>query len=67
MINITVEGNIETLDIDYCDKLEITEDWGLLYCDKKGKIETIKIANRQQANLQCERTILLSMVRRAEK
>lgn len=34
--------------------------------NEKGKIETIKIANRQQANLQCERTILLSLVRRAK-
>lgn len=45
---------------------EVPEDWGLLYCNEKGKIETIKLANRQQANLQCERTILLSLVRRAK-
>ena len=51
---------------DFIKVEEMPEHWGLLYCDEKGKIETIKIANRQQANLQCERTILLSLVRRAK-
>lgn len=45
---------------------EVQESWGLLYCDEKGNIEIIKTAEQQDANLICERTILLSLNRRAK-
>lgn len=38
VINITVEGNIDTLDVDYCDKLEITGDCGSV-TSKNGNIQ----------------------------
>lgn len=42
---------------------EIPEKWGLLYvCD--GKIEIIKVAQKQVANLKAERNILISINRR---
>ena len=44
--------------------VELPENWGLLYYNEKGKIEVIKVAERQHANLLAERTMLLSMIRR---
>lgn len=43
---------------------ELLPYWGLLYCSKDWNIEIIKKAERQQANLQSERTLLLSLLRR---
>ncbi len=43
---------------------ELPNKWGLLYLNEKNKIDIIKVAERQEANLICERTILLSMLRR---
>lgn len=43
---------------------DVPENWGLLHCDKNGKIYIIKIADKQQSNLRSERSILLSMLRR---
>lgn len=47
--------------------IEVPDSWGLLYLNHKGKIEIIKVAERQEANLTCERGILLSMLRRKRK
>jgi len=43
---------------------EIPEDWGLLYFDENEEIKTEKLAKRQKANLEGERTILLSLLSR---
>jgi hypothetical protein len=43
---------------------ELPEGWGLLYLNDKNKIDTIKIADRKESNLMCERTMLLSLIRR---
>lgn len=45
---------------------EMPEHWGLLYCDAKGKITIQKVAEKHEANLRCERTLLLSVNRRAK-
>jgi len=42
---------------------EIPKNWGLLYHSKNG-IEIIKTATKAESNLGCERTILLSIMRR---
>jgi hypothetical protein len=38
VINITIEGSIQELDVDYCDKLEITGDCGSV-TSKNGNIQ----------------------------
>ena len=38
VINITIDGKVETLDVDYCDKLEITGDCGNV-SSKNGNIQ----------------------------
>jgi hypothetical protein len=43
---------------------EITEKWGLLYLNDKNKIEIIKVAEIQRANMIAERNILISLIRR---
>lgn len=43
---------------------ELPENWGLLYCNEKGKIEMVRVATKQKANLDCERTMLMSVIRR---
>jgi hypothetical protein len=43
---------------------ELPEGWGLLYLNNKNKIDTIKVGNRKDSNLMCERTMLLSLIRR---
>ena len=43
---------------------EIPEYWGLLQINENEKIEIIKVAQNQFANTECERTILLSLIRR---
>jgi hypothetical protein len=43
---------------------ELPDKWGLLYFNENNKIEIIKIAERQQANLHAERNMLLSLIRR---
>jgi len=43
---------------------EIPSSWGLLYFNEKNKIEIIKVAKIQEANLRAERNILISMLRR---
>lgn len=45
---------------------DMPENWGLLYCNEKGKIEIVKKAEQQEANLRCERSMLLSLNRRAK-
>jgi hypothetical protein len=45
---------------------DMPEYWGLLYCDEKGKITIVKVAKKHQANLMCERTLLLSINRRSK-
>ena len=54
-----------------CPEGLITEDdlpelWGLLWIDEKGKISIQKKAEKHEANLRCERTVLLSLHRRAK-
>ena len=46
---------------------ELPEKWGLLYLNDKNNIEIIKVAERQESNLNCERSILLTMLRREKK
>lgn len=46
---------------------ELPRLWGLLYYSKERGIEMIEKAERQQANLQSERTLLLSLLRRKNK
>ena len=43
---------------------EMPEHWGLLYCDEKGKITIQKVAEKHEANLISERTLILSINRR---
>jgi len=43
---------------------EIPEKWGLLYLNDKNKIEIIKVAEIQRANMIAERNILISLIRR---
>ena len=43
---------------------EIPEKWGLLYLNDKNKIEIIKVAEIQKANMIAERNILISLIRR---
>lgn len=43
---------------------DLPELWGLLWIDKKGKISIQKQAEKHEANLRCERTLLLSLYRR---
>jgi len=45
---------------------DVPENWGLLYCNEKSKIEIVKKAEQQEANLRCERSMLLSLNRRAK-
>jgi hypothetical protein len=46
---------------------ELPPNWGLLYYSKDCGIKIIQKAERQQANLQSERTLLLSLLRRKNK
>ena len=46
---------------------ELPEKWGLLYYNEKKRIEFIKPAEKQDANLVSERGILLSVIRRLKK
>jgi hypothetical protein len=43
---------------------ELPEKWGLLYLNDENKIEIIKVADIQEANLKAERNILISLIRR---
>jgi len=43
---------------------EIPNKWGLLYLNDKNKIEIIKVAEIQEANLHAERNMLISLLRR---
>ena len=38
VINVVVDGNINTLDVDYCDKLEVTGECGSV-TSKNGNIQ----------------------------
>lgn len=49
------------------DKHEIPDEWGLLYYNPKSGIEIIKVASEVKSNLDCERTILLSLMDRLRK
>ena len=44
---------------------ELPNDWGLIYCSRSGVIQVVKKAERVNANLRSERTILLSLIRRS--
>ena len=46
---------------------EIPNGWGLLYCGANNQIEVIQMAERKESNLVCERTVLLSIIRRQTK
>lgn len=46
--------------------IEIPEKWGLLYLNENNKIEIIKVAERQKANLNAERNMLISLIRRTK-
>lgn len=46
---------------------DVPENWGLLYVNVDGQIELIKAASKVEANLECERTMLLSVIRRKNK
>lgn len=46
---------------------EIPDKWGLLYLNEQNKIEIIKVAERQQANLKAERNMLISYIRKKYK
>lgn len=43
---------------------EVPENWGLLYLNEKNKIEIIKVAKIQKANLIAERNMLISLIKR---
>jgi len=43
---------------------ELPDKWGLIYCNDKGKLFIVKKAERLEANLIGERTMLLSLIRR---
>ena len=45
---------------------DVPDDWGLLYCDKKGQIRIEKVAVKGEANIRSERTLLLSLIRRSK-
>ncbi len=44
---------------------DLPERWGLIWCDENGAIEIVKKALPQRANLKSERSLLLSINRRA--
>lgn len=46
------------------NKNELPAKWGLLYLNDKKQIEIIKVAEIQQANLNAERNMLISLLRR---
>ena len=46
--------------------VELPDKWGLLYLNEKNKIEIIKIAEKQKANLKAERNMLISLIRRTK-
>ncbi len=46
--------------------VELPEKWGLLYLNENNKIEIIKVAEMQTANLRAERNMLLSIIRRSK-
>lgn len=46
--------------------VELPDKWGLLYLNERNKIEIIKVAELQQANLHAERNMLLSLIRRSK-
>lgn len=46
---------------------ELPDKWGLLTINQSGKIELVKGAEMQEADLNCERTMLLSIIRRNKK
>lgn len=43
---------------------DLPKHWGLLYINQKNKIEVVKIAEKQDSNLDAERSMLLSIIRR---
>lgn len=45
---------------------ELPEKWGLLYLNDKNKIDIIKVAEHQEADMNCERHLLLSIIRRTK-
>jgi hypothetical protein len=46
------------------EEAEVPVAWGLLYCDDEGNIEIVRKAIKQSSNLDAERTLLLSLIRR---
>ena len=49
---------------DLIKTTDLPQNWGLLYCSEKGEIKIVKKAKEQESNLRCERTMLLSLIRR---
>lgn len=49
---------------DMIEQCEVPMLWGLLYCDDNGNIEIVRRAIQQESNLDSERTLLLSLIRR---
>lgn len=45
---------------------EVPEKWGLLYLTHQNKIEIVKVAEVQEANLKAERNMLISIIRRSK-
>lgn len=52
---------------DLIKTTDLPQNWGLLYCSEKGEIKIVKKAKEQESNLRCERTMLLSLIRRKNK
>lgn len=48
------------------DVVELPINWGLLYIAVDGGISIIQKADKQVSNLKCERTVLLSLIRRSK-
>lgn len=43
---------------------ELPDGWGLLYCSEAGKISIAKLPEKRDADLDSERTMLMSIIRR---
>ncbi|RLC69276.1 MAG: hypothetical protein DRH97_00255 [Chloroflexi bacterium] len=48
------------------EETEVPVQWGLLYCNDDGNIEIVREAIKQESNLDAERTLLLSLMRRGK-
>lgn len=46
---------------------ELPLNWGLLYFNEDGKIQIVKVCEKQEANINAERNMLISIIRRLKK